>query len=31
VLPNYNFSLLQYQFLDAKGNELDVHDKMEME
>lgn len=30
VLPHYNFSLLQYQVVDAHGAELDVHDKIEM-
>ena len=30
VLPNYDFALLQYKFVDASGNELDVHDNMGM-
>ncbi len=30
VLPNYDFALLQYKFVDAEGNELDVHDNMGM-
>lgn len=30
VLPNYDFSLLQYRFVDAEGNELEVQDNMGM-
>lgn len=30
VMPNYDFALLQYKFVNRKGQELDVHDKMGM-
>ena len=30
VLPNYNFSLLQYQFVNAEGKELNVQDNVKM-
>lgn len=30
VLPNYDYSLLQYRFVDSDGNELDVQDNRKM-
>ena len=30
VLPNYDHSLLQYRFVDADGNELNVQDNMKV-